>query len=76
MTINEAIHTHGATAVYYAAARFTEGDTDALSAVGIDGQGLGLAWRVMGAAHREMDEQDIVHEQVAVAARLANVKEA
>ena len=74
MDIQQAIQTHGATAVYYAAVRATEGNIDALQSVDINGRGLSLAWDVMSAAHRAMSDQDITQEQIATAAKLANIK--
>lgn len=49
MDTQQAIQTHGATTVYYAAVRATEGDTQALSSVGIENE---RAWAQRGALCR------------------------
>ncbi|WP_143421414.1 hypothetical protein [Halovibrio salipaludis] len=58
MQVDQAIDTHGAEAVYQAAARYLEGDSDALAAVGLAVEDLGEAWRVQSAAWQSMPLED------------------
>ena len=70
-TIQDAIDTHGATAVYQAASRHMEGDTTALPGVGLNPDSMGDAWRIQSEAYKQMPMQDQVEDQVDVASKLS-----
>ncbi|MYL27888.1 hypothetical protein [Vreelandella utahensis] len=58
MQVEQAIDTHGAEAVYQAAARYLEGDSNALVAVGLEVEDLSEAWRIQSTAWQAMPLED------------------
>ncbi|MFO7787889.1 MAG: hypothetical protein R6W87_08995 [Halospina sp.] len=58
MQVEQAIDTHGAETVYQAAARYLEGDSKALAAVGLDVEELSEAWRIQSSAWQSMPLED------------------